>query len=145
MTWRRQTLAGLLTNIATAVNSNYCQPVNLFEVTGKGFLSKVFHEGTHEDIQNISDIISSSTFPRILFEISCKVQSLTWTPLFCLPKPGFEKRKLEFQLVLLLTKDSSHILLAWPVYGACEYVHSRFCKNLYICKCCLGLLLACVS
>lgn len=68
MTGRRQT-SWLLINIATAVNSNYCQPVNI-----QGRKKKSYREGIFikdfprrdpiipEDIQKVSAIISSSAF-----------------------------------------------------------------------------------
>ena len=68
MTGRRQT-SWLLTNIATAVNSNYCQPVNIQGREKKSYREGIFIKDfprmdpiISEDIQKISAIISSRAF-----------------------------------------------------------------------------------
>ena len=167
MTGRRQT-SWLLTNIATAVKSNYCQPVNIQGREKKSYMEGIFIKDfprrdpiIPEDIQKISAIISSSAFSSNIGDF---VQSTsTHMNSSFLSTQGLKKRNLNSSLSLQrvaspadilrrashipswgrnawctpknvcgrgYTKGSSHILPAWPVYGACNSVYSRFCKNL---------------
>ena len=169
MTGRRQT-SWLLTNIATAVNSNYCQPVNIQGREKKSYREGIFIKDfprrdpiIPEDIQKISAIISSSAFSSNIGDFVQSTSTHMNSSFLSTQTRAWKKRNLNSSLSLQrvaspadilrrawhipswgrnawctpknvcgrgYTKGSSHILPAWPVYGACNSVYSRFCKNL---------------
>ena len=169
MTGRRQT-SWLLTNIATAVNSNYCQPVNIQGREKKSYREGIFTKDfprrdpiTPEDIQKISAIMSSSAFSSNIGDFVQSTSTHMNSSFLSTQTRAWKKRNLNSSLSLQrvasptdilrrashipswrrnawytpknvcgggYTKGSSCILLAWPVYGACNSVYSRFCKNL---------------
>ena len=178
MTGRRQT-SWLLTNLATAVNSNSWSLllrtswivnftiVNLSTYReGKKKVIKDFPRRdpiTPEDIQKISAIISSSAFSSNIGDFVQSTSTHMNSSFLSTQTRAWKKRNLNSSLSLQrvaspadilrrashipswgrnawctpknvcgggYTKGSSRILPAWPVYGACNSVYGRFCKNL---------------
>ena len=116
MTGRRQT-SWLLTNIATAVNSNYCQPVNIQGREKKSYREGIFIKDfprrdpiIPEDIQKISAIISSSAFSSNIGDFVQSTSTHMNSSFLSTQTRAWKKRNLNSSLSLQRVASPADIL-----------------------------------
>ena len=116
MTGRRQT-SWLLTNIATAVNSNYCQPVNIQGREKKSYREGIFIKDfprrdpiIPEDIQKISAFISSSAFSSNIGDFVQSTSTHMNSSFLSTQTRAWKKRNLNSSLSLQRVASPADIL-----------------------------------